>query len=507
MDAAALEHYQKDAALLISQKNYLVKMSQTIEMIDVKSPPIVVDMDGTLLKIDTLFELFAACLFFHPLLTLRAVVGLKRGISEFKKSLSDIAQLDIETIPVRDELVTYLQRQSDLGRDIHLATAADQRIATQVAERFPFFRSAIGTENGVNLKGENKASRLNQLFPTGYVYAGDSTADVSVWKSASAAIVVSSSKSLSASVRSLGVPIERSFGEKSVQPRAWIRACRPHQWAKNTVVLVPLLLGWRDVTPLSLLTTLVMMVILGVAASATYMINDMADLASDRRHWSKKRRPFASGAIPVRDGLIVAGLVLPLACLAALIVEPLAGLCLVFYVFVTLAYSFGWKRIPLFDTFIIALLFTIRILIGISAAKLAPSAWLLTFSMLFFFSLALAKRHTEILRAAEHAQQKLAGRGYETGDASLTLTFGTAAAMASIVIVVIYLVDEVFARQLYRTPAWLWIAPIAIFLFVCRIWVLSHRGRMTDDPVAFALRDRVSVALGVFVGIAILLAL
>jgi len=272
-------------------------------------------------------------------------------------------------------------------------------------------------------------------------------------------------------------------------------------------VLVPIALGWRDVTAASLLTALMMIGLLCVVASLTYLVNDMADLASDRKHWSKRRRAFASGAIPLRDGLIVAGTGLPLACAAALWIAPLAGVCLVCYVLVTLGYSFGWKRIPLFDAFIIALLFTIRILTGIASARLDPSAWLLTFSMFFFFSLALAKRHTEILRAAEHDLQKLEGRGYQVGDASLTLAFGSAASMASIVIVVIYLVEEVFARRIYSTPAWLWGAPIAIFLFSCRIWVLSHRGRMTDDPVAFALRDRVSIGLGIFTAIVIVLAL
>jgi 4-hydroxybenzoate polyprenyltransferase len=261
------------------------------------------------------------------------------------------------------------------------------------------------------------------------------------------------------------------------------------------------------VTLASLATTLAMLALLCVVASLTYLVNDMADLAADRKHWSKRRRPFASGAIPVRDGLLVVGIALPVACLLGLWISPLAGVCLVSYVVVTLGYSFGWKRIPLFDAFIIALLFTIRILIGIAAAKLAVSAWLLTFSMFFFFSLALAKRHTEILRAAEHDLQKLEGRGYQLSDDNLTLTFGISASMASIVIVVIYLVEEVFARDIYSTPAWLWMAPISIFLFTCRIWALAHRGRMTDDPVAFALRDRVSIGLGLFVAVAILLAL
>jgi 4-hydroxybenzoate polyprenyltransferase len=174
---------------------------------------------------------------------------------------------------------------------------------------------------------------------------------------------------------------------------------------------------------------------------------------------------------------------------------------------VTLGYSLGWKRIPLFDAFIIALLFTIRILIGVAAGPLAPSAWLLTFSMVFFFSLALAKRHTEILRAEEHKLNCVEGRGYELSDASLTMAFGISASMASIVIVVIYLVEEIFARRVYASPQWLWVAPITIFLFSCRIWVLSHRGKMRDDPVAFALRDRVSWALGLCVAVAVMLAL
>lgn len=466
-----------------------------------------VDLDGTLLKVDTFYETLAAGLFAAPVNAIRALAELRHGISAFKKRLSEIAQLDVGTLPVRDELISYIRQEAAAGREIHLATAADQTIAARVAERFPLFGSVSGTQQVIHLEGPNKAGELQRRFPDGFVYAGDGPADLPIWRSAKAAIVVSTGPSLINAVESTGVPIERSFHDRFPRRAAWIRAIRPGQWVKNAIVLVPFALGWRDVTPRSLLTALVMIALLCVVASLTYLVNDMADLASDRKHWSKRRRSFASGAIPLRDGLIVAAIGLPLVCAAALWVAPLAGVGVACYVLVTLGYSFGWKRVPLFDAFIIALLFTIRILIGMAAGRLDPSAWLLTFSMCFFFSLALAKRHTEILRAAEHDLQKLEGRGYQVGDESLTLAFGSAAAMASIVIVVIYLVEEVFARRIYSTPAWLWGAPIAIFLFSCRIWVLSHRGRMTDDPVAFALRDRVSIALGIFVAIVIVLAL
>ena len=469
--------------------------------------PLVVDLDGTLLKVDTLYERFVSGLFTNPAQTLLSLFTLRNGIAAFKHRLSVIAPLEVELLPVREELLDYLKHESAAGREIHLATAADQSVAALIAQRFPIFQTVQSTDQDINLKGPSKARRLKELFPDGFVYAGDSRADISVWRSASAAIIVSGSSMLSHAVRSAGIPIERSFNKKPPQLKMWIRAARLHQWAKNAIVLVPVVLGWKDLTPASVATALVMMMLLCVVASLTYIVNDVADLSSDRKHWSKRRRPFASGAIAVRDGLLVVAIALPIACISALLFSPLAGICLLCYVAVTLGYSFGWKRIPLFDTFIIALLFTIRILIGIAAGKLAPSAWLLTFSMFFFFSLALAKRHTEILRAAEHDLARLDGRGYQINDQSLTLAFGISASMASIVIVVIYLVEEVFARQIYNTPAWLWVAPIAIFLFSCRIWVLSHRGRMTDDPVAFALRDRVSLGLGIFVAAAILLAL
>jgi 4-hydroxybenzoate polyprenyltransferase len=476
-------------------------------MIDIRTLPLVVDLDGTFLKVDSLFEIFAAGLFASPRRTLLALLELRHGIAAFKQRLTGVGEPDVDGFPVREELLVYLEQEAESGREIHLATAADQVVALRIAKRFPLFKTVNGTHDDLNLKGQNKADLLVQQFPEGFVYAGDSTADLAVWRSAKAAVVVSSSRTLFDAVEAGGTPLERSFTDNPHSRAVWLKSLRPHQWAKNLIVLVPVALGWRDVTPDGLLRTLVMIGLLCLVASVTYLVNDMADLAADRKHWSKRRRGFASGAISVRDGLLVVGTILPVACIAALLVSPAAGLCLLFYVAVTLGYSFGWKRIPLFDTFIIGLLFTIRILIGIAAAQLLPSAWILTFSMFFFFSLALAKRHTEILRAKEHGLLKLEGRGYQIGDESLTLAFGTAASMASIVIVVLYLVEEVFARQLYHSPAWLWVAPIAIFLFSCRIWALSHRGRMTDDPVAFALRDNVSLGLGVLVAAAILLAL
>jgi 4-hydroxybenzoate polyprenyltransferase len=466
--------------------------------------PLVVDLDGALLRVDTRYERFVSGLFSRPFQTLLSLLTLRGGIAAFNHRLASFARLDVETLPVRGELLAYLDHEAAAGRQIYLAPAAERVIATGIAQRFPILQATPHADQDPN---PNEATQLERLFPDGFVYAGDGRTDLSIWRSARAAVIVSENPALNAAVQSAGIPIERAFDDKRSRLALWVRAIRPHQWIKNAVVFVPVILGWRDVSLASLTTTLAMVVLLCAVASLTYLVNDMADLSSDRKHWSKRRRPFASGAIAVRDGLVVAGCGLPVACILGLWLSPLAGSFLVCYVVVTLGYSFGWRRIPLFDAVIIALLFTIRVLIGIAASKVAPSAWLLTFSMFFFFSLALAKRHTELVRSVEHQRENLEGRGYQPGDENLTLAFGISASMASIVIVVIYLVEEVFARQIYHTPAWLWVAPIAIFLFSCRIWLLSHRGRMLDDPVAFALRDRVSLGLGILVGISILLAL
>src|SRR4051812_27292025 len=300
--------------------------------------PIVVDMDGALLRVDTLYELLVLGFFSRPVQTLFSLFTLKDGIAAFKHRLSGIAQLDVESLPVHEELLAYVKQEAAAGREIHLVTAAERGGAARVAERFSIFRSVQGTDHDVNLKGPRKAERLKELFPGGFVYAGDSRADLPVWQSASAAIIVSANPGLSAAVQSAGIPVERTFSKRPHRPGAWLRALRPHQWAKNAIVLVPVILGWRDVTVASLATTLVMLALLCLVASLTYLVNDMADLAADRQHWSKRRRGFASGAIPVRDGLLAVVIALPLACILGLWISPLAGSCLVSYVVVTLGY-------------------------------------------------------------------------------------------------------------------------------------------------------------------------
>jgi 4-hydroxybenzoate polyprenyltransferase len=288
---------------------------------------------------------------------------------------------------------------------------------------------------------------------------------------------------------------------------AWRKAFRLHQWSKNALVLAPVALGWHAVTSGGITAAIAAMILLCGVASLTYCVNDIADIEADRAHPTKRNRPFASGALSAREGFTVCAIGIPAFILCGALISPAVGVWLAVYTAVTLAYSFGLKRVPMLDTSIIGALFTLRIILGTVAAHLAPSAWLLTFAMFFFFSLATAKRHTELLRAGETSSGPIKGRGYNVEDKEVTFAFGIVASVASILIMVLYLVEDVFPRSLYAQPDWLWVAPVAVFLWVGRIWLLAQRGSMADDPVVFALGDRVSLCLGGVIAAAFVLAL
>jgi 4-hydroxybenzoate polyprenyltransferase len=285
----------------------------------------------------------------------------------------------------------------------------------------------------------------------------------------------------------------------------WVKAARVHHWTKNGLVFLPFILGhgWTD--PASLLTVLYGFVALLMVVSSTYMINDLADLASDRAHWSKCHRPIASGRIRILTALVVAitGILLGLG--VGVFVSIPFEIGLFSYLVVTLAYSFGLKRVPLLDTFAIGFLFTLRLVMGTALAGQSYSEWLLAFSMLFFFSLATAKRQTELLRSI--SKGGTGARGYRAEDIGLVGNFGICAGMSSIVIMCLYLTSDAVQRVAYSRPAFLWAAPVIVSIWLGRIWLLASRGEMRDDPVSFAIRDRFSIGLGLVAVLAFILAL
>ena len=463
--------------------------------------PLVIDLDGTLLRTDLLLEGVVSILRRNLLMVFAMLLWLPRGRAFFKRQVAERADLDIATLPANETLLARIEAERAFGRPIVLATAADELMALRVMQRFAVFDRVVASDGVRNLKGEAKAAQLAALFPEGFDYAGNAACDLAVWARARRVLAVEAPARVVRAAGALGKPLE-SFPAAS-RPRALLKGLRLHQWAKNGLVFVPLALGGRAGDPAAWGAALAAFLALGLVASGSYLLNDLLDLPHDRAHWSKRERPLASGRLPLGAGLaaLVAGLLGGLAVAAAAGPAVLAGVLA--YLALTLTYSAWIKRVPMVDALTLGSLFTLRLAVGVAAVAVAWSPWLLTFSMFLFTSLSFAKRHTELRGAARRGQSgKLSGRGYQSADEPVVLAFGIAAGLASVVIFILYLANEAFRHAVLAAPLALWIFPLILVLFMGRVWLLAGRGEMHDDPVAFAVKDRPSLGLAAVAGLA-----
>ncbi|TXN76093.1 UbiA family prenyltransferase [Methylobacterium sp. WL18] len=466
--------------------------------------PLIIDLDGTLLRADMLYEKALALVRADLLNLLKIVYWALGGRAYLKRRMAQAATLDIESLPVNPELVAFAEAEASGGRPVHMSTATDNVTAAQIARRFPFITSVIASDGVTNLKGRAKADELARRYPLGFDYAGDSRADLPVWHAARQAIVVEASagveRAAAVAANVVGVFRRPSYG------RLILKSMRPHQWAKNALILVPAILAGRFLDPFALWQLAVSFLALSLIASATYILNDIWDVADDRRHWSKRNRPLASGRLPIVYGLAA----VPVGLAAGFLLGALAGakvvLMLAAYTGLTLGYSFYLKRVVLLDALTLAGLFTLRLAVGTAAVAAVASPWLFVFSMFLFASLALAKRHTEIARAIERGTTRISGRGYMAADLPLVLAAGLAAGTSALLILVFYIIDDAFKQTFYGDVAWLWGFPLALAIILGRIWVACQRGELQDDPVVFALTDRLALAAGTALSVCFVLA-
>ena len=468
--------------------------------------PLIIDLDGTLIKTNSLDETFLDALRRNPLDIWKLPFKFIAGRAALKAFLAGKSRLEVDSWPVRSDFVTYLQEQFASGRKIVLATAADRKIAEAIAARFPFISEVIASDGACNLKGRAKARRLYERFPEGFIYAGNSFADLAVWRKSKGSVLINPSKRLLRRARNIGEPVA-VFSNRRDFANILRRSLRLHQWTKNALLFVPLVLGGKALDGAAWTAALLGFAALCLAASATYVINDLWDLPSDRGHWSKRHRPLASGDLSIREGMFFAicGLAGGFAIASCIGIGALVMLAL--YAAGTLAYSFALKRVPILDVFVLASLFTLRLGFGIVLADVKLSPWILVFSMFVFSSLSMAKRHTELLRLAERGLGSAPGRGYVSADTPLTLGIGLASMLGAILIIVLYLIEDAFPRGFYSAPAALWAIPPILSLFLGRIWLVSQRGQLRDDPVAFALKDRICLLLGIVMGLSFAAAL
>jgi 4-hydroxybenzoate polyprenyltransferase len=469
--------------------------------------PIVVDLEGTLLVADTLDEGVATIVFGRPVKLPSAVLALLRGRAAFKTAVAGSHSIDIGALPAREGLLDWLREQRAQGAALHLVTSSHQSIADAVAARFAIFDSAAGSDpdsaDRGHLKGQAKCDYLRRRFPDGFVYCGDSRTDIPVFLAARAVVLCDPPPSAEAAVSEADIAVLARFDRQPLKPVELFKAFRIHQWSKNVLIFAPLFLGhvYTDVD--AILRALAALAILSLLATASYLANDIADLGADRHHKSKRLRALASGRLSLRLAFLLAPLLAIGAFAAAFALSPPFAGALLFYFVLTSLYSWRLKRVPLLDVFVIGTLFTSRIVMGAAVVGVVQSIWLLSFAMFLFFSLALAKRHGEVLAAAGAGGEALyRSRGYRPGDWPLTLVLGLGSGLVSVVIMLLYMTADAEPSGFYRHSERLFAIPAALMLWIMRVWLLSHRGELDDDPVVFALKDRASLALAGVVALA-----
>ena len=468
-------------------------------------PPLCVDLDGTLMRSDLLLESLLRLIKRNPLYLFCLPLWLSRGKAALKSQIAARVKLDPALLPYNQELLEWLEGERRRGRELWLCTAADARLADVVARHLGLFTGVLASHARLNLAGERKAKALAARFGRGaFDYCGNEERDLAVWRLARAAVVVTASRSLARHVEH-HVPVLRTFAIPSRPLRSVLRAVRPHQWVKNALVLVPLLTAHRLGEPALLARDLLAVVAFCLCASSVYVVNDLLDVESDRAYPRKAQRPFASGELSLAAGLAIA----PVLLIAAASVSALLPLkfqaALGGYFGLTIAYSLRLKRILVFDAVALAGLYTLRIIAGAGAAGVALSFWLLLFSVFLFLSLALVKRYAELDALRRQQRLRAVGRGYRVEDLAVLQSFGTAAGYLSVLVLALY-INSPDVAALYHHPKAIWMLCVLMLYWISRVWMTAHRGGMHDDPVVYALRDRVSLGLGVVAAITLLIA-
>jgi 4-hydroxybenzoate polyprenyltransferase len=457
-------------------------------------PVLCVDLDGTLIRGDLLWECVLALLKSRPLTLFLLPFWMLSGRAHLKRELDARTHLNPARLPYRSEVLELLRRERKTGRKVALVTAADREVAEMIARYLDLFDEVHASDGHVNLIGKTKADFLVRRFEeSGFDYVGDSVADVEVWRRARGAYVVGSQRRTeqAAAVTEL----KAVFLDAPSSFRTWINAIRGQHWAKNLLLFLPLVLA-HNLTIEPLVRTFFGFVLYGACASGLYILNDLLDLHSDREHPWKKQRPFAAGEISIPQGLLASVILLGVGLGFGFVLEPTFGVALLGYAALTMWYSLQLKKMALLDVFVLSSFYSFRILAGALISSTPLSQWFLAFSMFFFLSLAMAKRYSELVHATNLLKAGNSGRGYRGDDRELLMALGVGSSFSAVVILSLY-VHSQDVTALYLSPQYLFLLCPIILYWLSRNWLLAHRGELKEDPVTLAIRDKVSYGVAV----------
>jgi 4-hydroxybenzoate polyprenyltransferase len=456
------------------------------------SAPLYVDLDGTLLHSDMLFESALRFVARHPWKCLLLLLWALRGPAVLKTRLAPYFDHDLATLPWNRPLLERLRREAaESGRVLVLATATHEDLARRVAQHLGIFSAVLATTETNNLKSGAKLAAIQAHARGPFAYAGNDSADLPIWKHAASAVVVSRSRSLAEQAQRL-TKVEVHYEPEGVSAKVLLRALRVHQWSKNLLVFAPLFAAHLWNSPDAALAATGMFLAFSLCASAIYLINDLIDLPSDRSHPRKHTRPMAAGRISIPTALLLAPLLLAAGVAIAALLGPLPALVLAAYIVTTTAYSFVLKRIVLVDVITLASLYTVRVIGGAAAIGVVASFWILALSMFLFLSLALIKRYSELHTLAQSERLAASGRDYTVGDRYVMLALGVGAGFSAVMVMALFL-NSPGVAEMYPRPYLLWGLCVTLLYWIARMWVKASRGEMHDDPLVYAATDRASL--------------
>ena len=466
---------------------------------------IAVDLDGTLTFTDTLHESIMLMIREKPLLLFALPFWLSKGRASLKSKVAYHVKLDVTSLPYNEPLIKWLKKERAGGKKIILCSATNESIAHSVAEHLKIFDDVIASDANTNIKSSNKCKVLNRDFgENGYDYVGNSNDDLEVWAGANKAILVNASDSVLKKANK-AKNVSKIFPSHEVTLSVWLKAIRIHQWLKNLLLFLPLLAAHQIDNSQLFFTLILAFISFSLCASAIYIVNDLMDLESDRKHPRKYKRPFAVAALSIVSGVMLALICIAVSFLLGLKINSAFFIWLLIYFILSITYSLVLKRFALLDCLALATLYTLRIVAGGAAVYVSVSFWLLAFSVFIFLSLAFVKRYAELLTKVKEGDQYLHGRGYTISDASIIQILGIVSGYSSILVLALYLQGGI-VTALYIQPIIIWLVVPLLLFWISWVWLKAHRGEMHDDPILFAIKDKASLIVAGLTIISFLLA-
>lgn len=467
--------------------------------------PLFVDLDGTLIRSDILHESALLLLQRNPFCLFLLPIWLLRGKAYLKQQIADRVDLRVDLLPYHPEFLEYLQEQHRGDRKLILATASNRKYADAVAKHLGIFDRVMASDASNNLSGKEKAERFREAYgEKQFCYAGNARVDVHVWRHAGGAVLVNPHRGVRVAAEEV-TSLEAVFEDKADYLKQFIKAMRPHQWLKNLLVFIPLILAHRYTETQLIMQALMAFGSFSLCASSVYLLNDLLDLAPDRQHRTKKERPFAAGRLPILAGVSGMIVLLIMAFAIASRLAPQFLFVLSLYYASTMLYSMWLKRVAMVDVLLLAGLYTLRLIAGAAAISGVTSFWLLAFAVFLFLSLALIKRYSELLTVVGTGQGKMVGRGYWEVDLETLGQLGTSSGYLAVLVLALYINSDK-VRSLYSQPEVLWVLCPMMLYWISRLWLLTRRDRMHEDPVVFTIRDRRTYALALIALVALVVA-